>query len=115
MKLTITLLLVAMVAALPLAAATMDTAKFAGATGVRLDGGAKVKVAEGQTLTGKVVKVAELAGLGLKGAKDGEVVRVTWHGKTSFSFLHVPSGRRLDHVDLAKKYGEPINDWDYHD
>ncbi|MBI4874481.1 MAG: hypothetical protein HY822_07600, partial [Acidobacteria bacterium] len=47
MKLTLTLLLLAVVAALPLAAATLDTARFAQDTGVRLDGGAKVNIAEG--------------------------------------------------------------------
>ena len=98
MKLTLTLLILAALAALPLAAVTFDTAKFAQATGVRLDGGAKVNLAEGQTLTAKVVNVTTLAKLGLKGAKTGEAVQVTWHGKNSFSFLHVPSGRKIEYI-----------------
>jgi len=64
MKLTFALLVIAVVRALPLAAATLDTTKFAQATGVRIDGGAKVNIAEGQTLTAKVVNPATLAKLG---------------------------------------------------
>jgi hypothetical protein len=100
MKLTFTLLILAVAAALPLAAATLDTAKFAQATGVRMDGGAKVNIVEGQTLEAKVVNVAVLARLGLKGAKNGEVVQVTFHGKKGWSFLHVPSGQKLEYVQV---------------
>ena len=66
-----------------------------------MDGGAKVNLAEGQTLTAKVVNPATLAKLGLKGDKSGEAVQVTWHGKKSFSFLHVPSGRKLEYVEVG--------------
>jgi hypothetical protein len=58
------------VAALPLGAATLDTAKFAQISGVRMDGGAKVNIVECQTLAAKVINVAVLAKLGLKGAKN---------------------------------------------
>ena len=68
---------------------------------MRLDGGAKVNFAEGQTLTAKVVNATVLAKLGLKGAKNGEALQVTWHGKNSFSFLHVPSGRKLEYVEVG--------------
>ena len=98
MKLTFALLLIAVVAALPLAAATLDTAKFAQRTGVLLDGGAKVSIAEGQTLAAKVVNTATLARLGLKGARSGEAIQVTWQSRKSFSFLHVPSGRKIEYI-----------------
>jgi hypothetical protein len=101
MKLTLTLLILAALAALPLAAATFDTSKFAQTAGVQLDGGAKVNIEEGRTLTAKVVSAAALAKLGLKGARNGEAVQVTWHGKNSFSFLHVPSGRKLESVEVG--------------
>ena len=106
MKLTLTLLIFALVAALPLAAATLDTAKFAQVSGVRMDGGAKVNIVEGQTLAAKVVNVAVLAKLGLKGAKNGDVVQVTFHGKKGWSFLHVPSGQKLEYVqvDVSDSY-----------
>jgi hypothetical protein len=100
MRLTFALLLLAALAALPLAAASVDTAKFAHVSGVRLDGGAKVNMAVGQTLKAKVVNPAILAKLGLKGAKPGEVVQVTWHGKNQFSFPHVPSGGKLEYVQV---------------
>jgi len=48
-----------------------------------------------------VVNAAVLARLGLKGAKNGEVVQVTWHGKKQFSFLHVPSGHKLESVEVG--------------
>jgi hypothetical protein len=105
MKLAITMLLLAAVAALPLAAASVDTAKFAQATGVRLDGGAKVNMAEGQTFKAKVVNPAVLAKLGLKGAKPGEVVQVTCLGESSWKFLHVPSGQQI-----TKKVGTDFPD-----
>ena len=111
MKLTFALLVIAVVAALPLAAASLDEAVFAQAAGVRPDGGAKVRIAEGQTLTAKVVNPAALAKLGLKGTKNGEALQVTWHGKNSFSFLHVPSGRKLEGIldneaELAKYWSD---------
>jgi hypothetical protein len=61
-----------------------------------LEGGAKVNIAEGQTLTAKVGNPAALAKLGLKGAKNGQAVEVTWHGQDRFSLLHVPSGHKLE-------------------
>ena len=101
-KLPFALLVIAVATALPLAAATFDNAKFAQATGVRLDGGAKVNINEGQTLTAKVVNVAALAKIGLKGARNGEAVEVTSQGKKGFSFLHVPSGRRVEYIPPAE-------------
>jgi hypothetical protein len=101
MKLTLTPLIFALVATLPLAAAALDTAKFAQVTGVRMDGGAKVNIVEGQTLAAKVVNVAALTKLGLKGSKNGDVVQVTFHGKKGWSFLHVPSGHRLEYVEVG--------------
>jgi hypothetical protein len=96
-KTAITILLLAALAALPLAAVTFDTAKFAQATGVRLDGGAKVNMAEGQTLKAKVVNAAVLARLGLKGAKPGEVVQVTLLSTKDkkLKLMHVPSGAEV--------------------
>jgi hypothetical protein len=66
-----------------------------------MDGGAKVSVVEGQTLAAKVVNVAVLAKLGLKGAKNGDVVQVTFHGKKGWSFLHVPSGHKLEYIEVG--------------
>jgi hypothetical protein len=109
MKLTFTLLLLAAVAALPLAAVTFDTAKFAQATGVRLDGGAKVNIAEGRTITAKVVNAAVLAKLGLKGAKPGEVVQVTLLSTKNkkLKLMHVPSGGEvtMNYDDAIIEYG----------
>jgi hypothetical protein len=103
MKLTFALLLIAVVAALPLAAASIDTAKFAQTTGVRLDGGAKLNIAEGQTLTAKVVNAAALAKLGLKGVKNGEVIHVTLLSlkNKKLKLMHVASGAELTYI-----YGE---------
>jgi hypothetical protein len=78
----------------------LDTAKFAQATGALLNGGARVSFAVGQTRTAMVVNAAALASLGLKGAKTGEALQVTWHGKNKFSFLHVPSDRKLEGIVL---------------
>jgi len=72
----ITLLLIAVVAALPLAAVSFDAAQLARMSGVRLDGGEKVRPEEGQTLTAKVVNAAVLAKIGLKGVRNGEVAEV---------------------------------------
>jgi hypothetical protein len=97
MRLTLTLLILATVAALPLAAATLDTAKFAQVSGVRLDGGAKVTIAEGQTLAAKVVNAATLAKIGLKGAQNGEVVEVILLSPKDkkFKLMHVPSNQAV--------------------
>jgi hypothetical protein len=109
-KLTFAVLLIAALAALPLAAVTFDTAKFAQATGVRMDGGAKVNIAEGQTLTAKVVNATVLAKLGLMGAKSGEAVEVTLVSLTDkkLKLMHVPSNQAvtLNYSKIEVEYRE---------
>ena len=97
MKLIVALLVIAAIVALPLAAATFDNAKFAQATGVRLDGGAKVNINEGQTLTAKVVNVAALAKIGLKGARIGEAVEVLLVSPKDkkLKLMHIPSSQAV--------------------
>jgi hypothetical protein len=109
MKLALTPLLLAALAALLLAAVTIDTAKFAQATGVRLGCGAKVTIEEGQTLSARVVNVAVLARLGLKGAGSGEVVQVTLLSvkDRKLKLMHVPSGSEvtMNYDDAIVSYG----------
>jgi hypothetical protein len=79
-----------------LSAATLDSAKFARATGVKLDApGATVEIAEGRSITGKVVDRAFLLAQGVKGVKEGDAVKINAvdHGKATL--VHVLSNQAV--------------------
>jgi hypothetical protein len=94
MRLALTLLLITLMAALPLAAVTFKTAALTQAAGVRLDGGETVNIEEGQIVTGKVVNAEILAKLGLKGARNGDVMRILLLSQRDkkLKLMHVAGG-----------------------
>jgi hypothetical protein len=94
-KFTLTPPILAVVAALPLAAATLDAEKLARDTGARLEGGPEVRIAAGQTVAAKVANAAAPAKFGLKGARNGEAMRATLLEWDMLQFQHASSGRAL--------------------
>jgi hypothetical protein len=73
----------------------IDAAQFARATGVELAANGKADVQVGQPIMAKVVDPAVLTRLGIKDAKNGEFVEVTYLGKKDWKFVHVPSGQAI--------------------
>jgi hypothetical protein len=103
MKTTLLVIALAALVIVPLAsAAQCDVKRFEQATGLLLPGGeAKVSWNPGEMLTATVRSVAFLAGKGLKGLKNGDAVEVTYLGKRQCTFVHVPSGRKLEYVEVG--------------
>ena len=102
MKTMLLLIAIAALVIVPLAsAAQCDVKRFEQATGLRLPGNeAKIAWNQGETLTGTITNIAFLTGRGLKGLKKGDAVEATYLGKRSFKFLHVPSGHKLEYVQV---------------
>jgi hypothetical protein len=103
--LLLSLLALAVLVALPAWAIPIemdDINGFMSQSGVRL-GSAKVTLAEGQTIAATVALPEVLARHGLRGAKDGEAVQVTYIRDYRFKLMHVPSGRSVEITYWPKK------------
>lgn len=83
-----------------LASLHVNTTKFEAASGVRIEGGETVAIEEGETLAARVVNAATLARTGLRGARNGDAVRVTLLSQRDkkLKLMHVASGGEVTYI-----------------